>query len=247
MPRYFIELAYCGTNYSGFQIQKNASTIQEKIEQALKTIIKQEINLTGSSRTDAGVHAHQNFFHFDIEQKINQQIIYNLNAILPNDIAIKKIHLVTPNAHCRFHATSREYQYHIYQQKNPFLQNQAWFYPYPLNINILNQAATIIASQNNFSTFSKKHTQVNNFNCTIFKSQWAQNNNIITYTVEANRFLRGMVRGLVSTMLLVGINKITLQQFQNIINSHNCSNANFSAPAQGLFLINVKYPSDLFL
>lgn len=247
MFRYFIEVAYCGTDYSGFQIQKNAITIQESVEKALSIFLKQKIDLTGSSRTDAGVHALQNFFHFNYNQTINPKIIYNLNSILPNDISIKNIFPVNSNAHCRFSALSREYHYIIYQYKNPFLLNKAWYYPYKLNLNVLQQAAEIIKNTTDFTTFSKRHTQVNNFNCQIIKSYWEQQENTLVYKVVSNRFLRGMVRGLVSTMLDVGTNKISLQQFNNIISSHNCNNANFSAPAHGLYLIKVEYPSNIFI
>lgn len=246
MFRYFIEVAYCGTNYSGFQIQKNAITIQETVEQALTIYLKQKVDLTGSSRTDAGVHAQQNFFHFNINQIINPKIIYNLNSILPNDIVIKNILLVNTNSHCRFDAISREYHYIISQQKNPFLQNKAWYYPYKINLNILQEASDIIINTTNFTTFSKRHTQVNNFNCKIIKSNWEQHENTLIYKVISNRFLRGMVRGLVSTMLDMGRNKISSQQFNNIINSHNCNNANFAAPAHGLYLIKVEYPNNVF-
>jgi tRNA pseudouridine38-40 synthase len=247
MFRYFLEVAYCGTNYSGFQIQKNAITIQESVEKALSIYFKQKIDLTGSSRTDSGVHALQNFFHFNINQTINPKIIYNLNAILPNDIAIKNIISVNSNAHCRFSALSREYHYIIYQHKNPFLLNKAWYYPYKLNLNLLQQASEIIKNTTDFTTFSKRHTQVNNFNCQIIKSYWEQQENTLVYKVVSNRFLRGMVRGLVSTMLDVGTTKISLQQLNNIVSSHNCNNANFSAPAQGLYLIKVEYPSNIFI
>src|SRR5215216_2897775 len=133
MHRYFLEVAYKGTNYSGFQIQHNANTIQAEVEKALAILLRQQINLTGSSRTDAGVHALQNFFHFDTEINITEKNLYNLNAILPNDIAAKGFHSVNNSRHCRFDAISREYRYFIYNKKNPFLQETAWYYPYKIN------------------------------------------------------------------------------------------------------------------
>ncbi len=248
MPRYFIEVAYLGTNYSGFQIQKNANSIQSEIENALHIVLKKEINLTGSSRTDAGVHAYQNFFHFDIDDVIDKKRVYNMNAILPFDITIKSIKAVKPNVHARFAATAREYKYFISQQKNPFLEGKSWFYPYKLNIQKLQQAADILLQYSNFQSFSKKHTQVNNYLCNLQISEWYVNkeNDALIYRVKANRFLRGMVKGIVSTMLLVGRNKISEEEFKKIIESKNNLLADFTAPSQGLFLCSVQYPDDIF-
>lgn len=246
MPRYFLEVAYVGTNYSGFQIQQNAITIQQKVEEALTIFFKQAIPLTGSSRTDAGVHAKQNFFHFDFSENINSKVLYNINSILPNDIAVKNIFNVHPEAHCRFNALSRTYNYYIYKNKNPFLENRAWYYPYPINIQLLNEAATTILSYNNFEAFSKQNTQVNNFICNIQQSFWQQESDVLVYYIQANRFLRGMVRALVATMLMVGRNQITIHQFKEIIESQNASNTNFSSPAHGLYLEKVEYPENLF-
>ena len=162
MPRYFIELSYKGTNYAGFQVQDNASTIQGEVEKALHIYYKTTFQLTGSSRTDAGVHALQNFFHFDVPQSFNNQALqkdaYHLNAILPADIAIQSIYPVAADHHCRFSATSRSYQYYIYQQKDPFLQDKAFYCPYPIDHALLQQAAAEIMSHQNFTTFSKKNT-----------------------------------------------------------------------------------------
>jgi tRNA pseudouridine38-40 synthase len=239
MPRYFLEVAYKGTNYAGFQVQQNANTIQAEVEKALQIFYKQSFQLTGSSRTDAGVHALQNFFHFDTELSIPNNV-YHLNAILPADIVIKNISPVNDNAHCRFDAISREYQYHVSQTKNPFNNQYAYYFPYKLNIDHLNQAAQLILANTDFISFSKKNTQVHTHNCTIFQSTWQLVNNELIYTVKANRFLRGMVRGLVATMLQVGKGKISIQQFQQIIQSTNPTQADFSAPAHGLFLVQVQ-------
>ncbi len=247
MPRYFIEVSYKGTAYSGFQVQKNSSTIQSEVEKALEIFFKQNFSLTGSSRTDAGVHAVQNFFHFDVEQllfqneKYGEWNVYNLNAILPTDIVIKKIFRVPENAHCRFDAIWREYKYFIYQNKNPFLEDRAYYYPYKLNINKLNKAAAMVLRQNDFTSFSKKNTQVNNFICSINKSQWVMENDTLVYQVKANRFLRGMVKGLVGTMVKVGTEKISVKDFGRIVEGKDCRKADFSVPAKGLFLVCVKY------
>lgn len=247
MHRYFIEVAYKGTNYSGFQKQENANTIQQEIETALQILLSQTIELTGSSRTDAGVHALQNFFHFDSGLELGDKQVYNLNAILPADIWVKGIYKLSQNCHSRFDALSRKYQYHLYQKKDAFLNDRAWFFPFKVDVNLLQQAATLIKQTTNFASFSKKHTQVNNFNCHIYKSDWQQTKNgVLTYKVEANRFLRGMVKGLVGTMLLVGQGKIGLAEFETIIKSEDCNRANFNPPSHGLFLMEVNYPQNYF-
>jgi tRNA pseudouridine38-40 synthase len=219
MQRYFLEAAYKGTNYSGFQIQQNANSIQSEIEKALKVFFKQEIQLTGSSRTDAGVHALQNYFHFDAEMAFEKRQLYSLNAILPDDIVLKSIEKVESTAHCRFDAVSRQYKYYIYSQKDPFLKDRAWFYPYRLDIDALNQAASLLIGTYDFTSFSKKNTQVRNFVCTIEQSEWQIQGNCLVYTVKGNRFLRGMVRGLVGTMVRVGRGIITKNQFNEILQS----------------------------
>ena len=245
MLRYFIEVSYKGTRYSGFQIQQNANSIQAEIEKALKIFFKEDITLTCSSRTDAGVHAISNYFHFDAlslpVQQVLKECTYNLNAILPDDIVVKRIYEVASDAHCRFDAFGRSYQYAVYQNKDPFVSDRAYYYPYNLDITKLQAAADVLMEYNDFTSFSKKNTQVKSFNCTIIKSQWTIQDNLTIYNVEANRFLRGMVRGFVGTMLKVGTGKISINDFRNIIESKNCTNADFSVPPQGLFLLIVHY------
>ena len=246
MPRYFLEVSYKGENYSGFQVQENAITIQSEIEKAFKILQKDEIVLTGSSRTDAGVHALQNFFHFDYMKEIHPHFIYKTNAILPGDIVVKDIIQVRPEAHCRFDAITREYKYYIYRHKNPFLKDRAYYYPYKLDVEKMDQAAEMIKTFQDFTSFSKKRTQVKSFVCNIYESKWIKENNGLVYYVKADRFLRGMVRALVATMLLVGRNKIPLDDFKLIIEQKDATKANFAVPAQGLFLISVNYPENYF-
>ncbi len=243
MSRYFIEVSYRGTHFSGFQVQNNAVTIQSEIEKALQVLFKADFSLTGSSRTDAGVHALVNYFHFDTDiPAIDQERkVYNLNAILPADIVVKRIFKVADTAHCRFDAIRREYLYHIYSMKDPFLNDRAFYYPYTLNVDSLNEAAAILMLHNDFTSFSKRNTQVNNFICRLSVSEWIRQDNMLIYHVAGNRFLRGMVKGLVGTMLLVGSGKITIQKFEQIILSHDCTNVNFSVPPHGLFLNKVIY------
>lgn len=245
MARYFIEVAYIGTNYAGFQIQQNANSVQAEIEKALKVFFRKEFELTGSSRTDAGVHALQNYFHVDTDifpaQALIDNNIYNLNAILPDDIVIKRIFQVNNVNHCRFDAISREYKYYTYQAKDPFIADKSFYYPYKLDIEKLQQAAAILLDYNDFTTFSKKNTQVKTFICKLTKSEWTTHENQLCYNVIGNRFLRGMVKGLVGTMLNVGTQKSSLEDFRKIIEAKDCTLADFSVPAHALFLVNVNY------
>jgi tRNA pseudouridine38-40 synthase len=243
MPRYFLELAYKGTAYHGFQIQDNAPTIQLAVEKALQTLFKVGIDLTGSSRTDAGVHALQNYFHFDTDLPIADKHLYNLNAILPDDIVIKSIKAVADTAHSRFDALAREYHYYIYQQKNPFQKDRGWYYPFALDIALLQQAADLLKQHTDFTSFAKRNAQVFTHNCTIHISEWSiAADQQYFYRVQANRFLRGMVRGLVGTMLKVGRGQLTLNDFEKIILAKDCTKADFSTPPQGLFLAKVIFP-----
>jgi tRNA pseudouridine38-40 synthase len=240
MPRYFIEVSYKGTNYSGFQVQQNANSIQAEVERALQIYFKQKFALTGSSRTDAGVHALQNFFHFDSLVTINDEA-YNLNAILPWDIAVKYIYEVDPEAHCRFDAISREYRYFLYQYKQPFLQDRAYYYPYSLDMDLLQQAAGILMDHVDFASFSKRNTQVKNFLCNILESSWSQQTDCLVYKIKANRFLRGMVKGSVGTMLQVGRQKMSVPEFKAIIEGGDCTKSDFSVPSHALFLYKVEF------
>ncbi len=246
MPRYFIEVGYKGTSFRGFQVQDNAHTIQGEINQALRILLKEEIETTTSSRTDAGVHANQNFLHFDTQHLITGRMLYNMNAILHRDIVVRAIYPVEHKNHARFDALSREYQYFIMQRKNPFLRETSYFYPLPLDIDRMNEGAAILLGTKDFSSFAKRHSDVNNFNCNLVAARWmVDEQDQIVFHVESNRFLRGMVRGLVGTQLLLGRNRISLDEFVQIIRSGDCTRADFSAPGHGLFLQKVNYPTQL--
>lgn len=244
MPRYFIEVSYKGTNYSGFQVQQNANSIQAEVEKALFILYKKTYQLTGSSRTDAGVHAIQNFFHFDSDVVISNDA-YRLNAILPDDIAVSGITGVEENAHCRFDAITREYHYYVYQKKNPFLLDRAYYYPYHIEFELLQLAAKEILNHVDFTSFSKRNTQVKSFLCDIHNSEWVSKSDCLVYQIKANRFLRGMVKGLVGTMLQVGRKKITVDEFIGVIKSRDCSKADFSVSSAGLFLYKVEFQNFL--
>ena len=244
MQRYFLELAYKGTKYSGFQRQENANTVQAEVEQALQTLQRRPVLLTGSSRTDTGVHALQNYFHFDFDDALHPQFVYKMNAILPPDIVVRKLWPMPAAAHSRFDAVSREYEYRIYRYKNPFLQGQALYFPYKLDMDSVLEAADIIKKQTNFFAFSKTNTHVKNFNCSIYNSGWREEGEVLTYTVEGNRFLRGMVRLLTASMLKIGRGQLDLNEFKMLFaTGQKCG---YSVPACGLFLKRVNFPKNYF-
>jgi tRNA pseudouridine38-40 synthase len=250
---------YKGTGFSGFQVQDNANTIQEEIEKAFGVLHKEKIVLTASSRTDAGVHAMQNYFHFDASEPIQLwrgmngpgQLQYKLNAILPPGIAIAAVLPVREDAHSRFDAISREYKYSIYGRKDPFLREEAFYFPYRMEMDKLREAARILLEYEDFTSFSKRNTQVKTFICRIAVSEWMIDRergrgDILVYRVSANRFLRGMVRALTATMLKVGRGKMSLEEFRGVIEAKDCTKASFSVPAHGLSLISVQYPVGYF-
>lgn len=245
MATYFLAVAYKGTRFAGFQIQDNAITIQGQVERAMAIFLRETVQLTGSSRTDAGVHANRNFFHFSIERQLNSEFIYHINAILPQDIAITGLYNVPDGTHSRFDAIGRRYKYHIYNSKNPFINDRSWYYPYPMDLEALNTAARSILGQHDFTGFAKRRTQVYTHICTISDCQWYGTQEGWIFTIEGNRFLRGMVRALVGTMVKVGRKKISPEDFQQVLFSKDSTLADFSAPGHGLFLDDVIYPDEI--
>ena len=240
--RYFIELAYKGTHYHGWQFQPNATSVQETLDKALSLILKKEIAIVGAGRTDAGVHAKQMFAHFDFDEVIDvPHVVRKLNSYLPKDIAIYTIHPVHDEAHARFDAKKRTYEYHIHTHKNAFESDDSWYHPYYLNVEKMNEACQLLFNYTDFECFSKVHTDVNTFNCTIFEAQWQKNNDTLIFTISADRFLRNMVRAIVGTMISIGMGKITIADFIQIIESKDRNKAGFSVPAHGLYLTKVEY------
>lgn len=241
--RYFIHLAYHGTAYHGWQIQPNAASVQETLNKAFSVLLQSEMNLMGAGRTDTGVHAREMYAHFDTDTTFDiPTLVHKLNSFLPKDIVIYDIIPVHDDAHTRFDATKRTYEYHIHQFKNPFLDELSWYFHQTLDINLMNQAAQILQNYTDFECFSKVNTDVNTFDCTIFEAHWKRGeNNQLVFTISANRFLRNMVRSIVGTLINVGLHKITLDDFTEIIESKSREKAGFSVPAHGLYLTKIEY------
>lgn len=245
--RYCIHLAYNGTRFHGWQKQPNAQSVQSCVEDSLQKIIRESIEIIGAGRTDSGVHASCYYAHVDIDQPFSiQDIVYKLNKMLPSDIVIYEMFEVSADFHARFSALWRTYTYTLSLKKNPFTQETAWYYPYPLDIQRMNLAARVLFDYVDFSSFSKLHTDVLNNNCTVTHACWNSVEDTLVFTITANRFLRNMVRAITGTLIDVGRGTITIQQFREIIESKNRQNAGTSIPAHGLCLVDVGYDWQLF-
>lgn len=240
--RYFIELSYKGTNYHGWQIQPEVNTVQEETTKAFETILQEKIQIVGAGRTDAGVHASQMFAHVDTLKALTHEYIHKLNTVLPNDIVIKSIKEVLENKHARFDAISRSYEYRILIGRDPFLLETTWqIHQKQIQLEKMNEAAKILFQYQDFESFSKVKTDVKTFNCTIMEAEWKLEGNQLIFYIKANRFLRNMVRAIVGTLLDVGLEKKSVDDFRNIIESKKRSEAGLSVPAKGLFLTEVTY------
>lgn len=245
--RYFFEIAYHGKRYAGWQSQKNAIGIQAIVEDGLSKILRTETKIVGSGRTDTGVHCEQQFFHADIGKEFDtDHLIAKLNSFLPQSIAIKSIRAVKNNAHARYDAVERSYEYRITMTKSPFLEGVALHYFKPLDIQTMNKAAALLVGAHDFTSFSKVKTDVNHFLCDIKKASWKEQGDLLVFYITANRFLRGMVRAIVGTLLDVGAGKISIQEFQQIIKSKDRKKAGANVAPHGLFLTKVKYPSSIY-
>lgn len=247
MPRYLLEVMYDGTAFNGSQLQGLQPTVQLSINQALSTLLREPIETFGASRTDRDVHALSNYYHFDTESNLKESFTYNLNAILPESIAAKGIFITERNDfNARFDAIKRTYRYRINNRKDPFKVKRVLHYPFRIDEQILSETAEIIKRYTNFESFSKRNTQSKTFNCTIYQSYWEKKDDELHYVVVANRFLRGMVRALVGTQLLAARGKTSVQGFIDIIESKDCSNADFSVAGHGLYLEEIEYPEGSF-
>ena len=248
MARYFLHLSYKGTKYHGWQIQPNAHTVQAEIQEGLSTILRKKVDIMGSGRTDTGVHAKVQVAHFDFDDlKVVDQLVYKLNGILPDDIAVMSCAQVKPEAHTRFDAIDRGYHYYINQKKSAFLTTESYYFSYDLDIEVMNLAASKLLGEQDFESFSKVKTEVNNFICNISSAKWFIENDQLVFHVRANRFLRGMVRALVGTLMLVGQNKLTVKEFVEVIKAKNRKAAGRAVPPHGLFLTEVNYPQEIYL
>ncbi len=246
--RYFLEFSYKGTHYHGWQIQPNGITVQEELERALSVILRTPTQVVGAGRTDTGVHAKRMFAHFDTEQTIDtQKVVQRLNSLLPIDIAAHKLSRVKDDAHARFDATRRTYEYHVTFRKNPFLNKMATYLRGTYNFETMNAAAARLFDYTDFTSFSKLHTDVKTNNCKIYHAQWTQHDDVWIFTIAADRFLRNMVRAIVGTLLEVGRGKINTDDFCQIIEAKNRCNAGTSIDAHGLYLIDVEYPKETYL
>jgi len=245
--RYFIEIAYNGTNYFGWQKQPDAISVAEVLEGALSTLLRNEVKVVGAGRTDAGVHAKQLFAHFDFEEIEDlPKLVFRLNSLLPKDISVKDIFKVKEDAHARFNASEREYEYVISLEKNPFSEGFAYQLYQKPNIDVMNEAAATLLDYQDFQCFSRSNTDVKTYHCSIKKAFWEEEKNQLIFTIAADRFLRNMVRAIVGTLLDVGFGKTSLEEFHEIINKKNRANAGSSVPANGLYLTKVIYPKSIF-
>jgi tRNA pseudouridine38-40 synthase len=248
VQRYFIQLSYNGTAYHGWQIQENTfRTIQQVINEMLSRLLNEPVFITGCGRTDTGVHAKEYFAHFDCTHDLKEQEakwIFKFNHALPSDIAIQKIFCVSEKANARFDAVSRTYQYYIHRKKNPFLTHRSYFMYFDLDVDKMNEAAAVLFDYIDFSSFAKSNTQNFTNNCKIYKAEWVEENELLIFTIAADRFLRNMVRAIVGTLINVGKGKISLEEFKAIIEKKNRSSAGLSVPACGLYLTTVTYPKN---
>ncbi len=248
--RYFIQLSYKGTNYHGWQIQPNAISVQEVLTNSFSTILREDIEITGAGRTDTGVHSSYFVAHFETNNSdllSDKKFLFKINSILPRDIAVHNIKLVKQDAHARFDASSRTYHYFIHTKKDPFLLESSYYFPKDLNIELMNKACDLLYNYTDFTSFSKLHTDVKTNNCKITEAFWSQEEHKIKFTISADRFLRNMVRAIVGTTLEVGREKLSLDDFIQIIESKNRSEAGVSVPAQGLFLTNITYDKSIYI
>ena len=250
--RYFLRFAYDGTAFHGSQRQPNGVTVQETMEQALALIFREEVQLTFAGRTDAGVHAHEMYAHFDIGdeemRREGERLVFRLNGILPDSIAIFDIYPVKENAHARFDAVRRTYEYHIIDHKDPFLCKQATRVRPGLDFAAMNESAKLLIGKQDFASFCRTNTDVKTTICDLKQAEWKElDNGHAVFTISADRFLRNMVRAVVGTLFEVGRDKMTKEQFAEVITQHNRCAAGDSAPAEGLFLTHIEYPEEIFL
>lgn len=246
--RYFFEITYHGGNYHGWQSQHNATGVQQVVEEALSRLLREKISIVGSGRTDTGVHCKQQFFHADISRAIDPpHLVQRMNALLGKDIAIRSIVPVTADASARYDARLRIYEYHITRVKAPLLQGLSFYYFRPLHMQNLRKATALLVGTHDFESFSKVKTDVDHFICTVKKAEWNEKGTNLVFTIAANRFLRGMVRAIVGTLLEVGSGKISVDEFAKVLKGHDRKLAGMNVPPEGLYLKEVRYRRGVFI
>lgn len=247
--RYFFEITYHGRNYHGWQSQHNALGVQTVVEKVLRQLMRDEkLSIVGSGRTDTGVHCLQQFFHADITKPLDApKFVQRMNAFLPKDIAIRSIRRVKEDTSARYAAVARTYEYHITREKEPLSEGLAFYFFKPVSLQTLNRASALLLGMHDFQCFSKVHTDVDHFRCDVSEARWTESGSKLMFRITANRFLRGMVRAVVGTLLDVGTGKTTLEEFKSILSSGDRKQAGMNVPAEGLFLVRVKYPARIFI
>lgn len=247
--RYFIFLSYKGTSWCGWQIQPGAPTIQESLDKALSVLLGETVRSTGAGRTDAGVHASFFCAHFESSREnlgTDKRFLYSLNGYLPGDIAVSRIENVVPDAHARFSAISRTYKYYITRVKKPFALDTSWYYHGELDVYSMNIAAGYLKTCNNFTSFGKLHSGNRTNICSVYEAAWSEEEDMLVFTIKADRFLRNMVRSIVGTLVKVGSGKMSVERFKSILEAADRRGAGQSAPASGLFLSDIEYPDEIF-
>ncbi len=246
--RYFFEITYKGTGFHGWQSQANAIGVQQVVEEALGKLLREKITITGSGRTDTGVHCVRQFFHADIDKPFDlDNLVIRMNSLLSNDIAIRSIQKVKSDANARYDALERTYEYHITRVKDPLRHGLAFYYFKSIDLPTMERASALLMGTHDFECFSKVKTDVNHFICDLKLARWNQKGDMLVFTITANRFLRGMVRAIVGTLLEVGTGKITPENLKSILKSKDRKNAGMNVPPEGLYLTQVKYPKTIFI
>lgn len=248
--RYFIYISYRGTSYHGWQLQPNSVTVQKILDEALSRILNEQISTIGAGRTDTGVHAKFFCAHFDSNSSdlsSDKDLVFRLNRYLPDDISVTRIRKVLPDTNARYHAVSRTYKYYISKIKDPFLDRSSWFLYGDINVKLMNRSAAILMKYSDFTSFSRMHSGSKTNICKIYSAGWEETNEQLIFTIKADRFLRNMVRSIVGTMLDIGFGKMDEEQFTEVIKAKDRCKAGKSAPAKGLFLVDIEYPEEIFV